>query len=506
MVYERLMSAGRDREPTSLELAAADFEWDFLFPGREITTITAASCLPAQSTNIRVERDSQYDIIVEVRGSRGLGSGDIGREYFGEHVPGAVVEGERIEGTDAVGGRYRLTGVLPVSLERQYDLARSVEHFTCRMTSVGSISVELEDVEPGILCEWYLNGPSDTLSFYRTTRRSFDKCYDRHRTAAADSGLRPEADRTLRPQESHRHDYVLVTVGNHTAAVGLVPEKCAPKWSRCLQFEYRSSWGGIPPSDVRAALAEIVSFVFGRQLLLVGETSFHTGRVVRVVSCSPWGNGIPELCRRASFPPVRLHDESGFSARAEQLLGSLVPNYMRLRQELALDEALWQFWIAERSPLGPNILLATAAIERLIAAWHGSKRSSTTGLYMTKERFDGLVAPEMATLQCKLTGESRGKEILRVLENAYRMSGGDRVKAFFTDIGLAIGKREQAALDVRHRPAHGNVLKRPEDIQHWNTTQTLFHRTVLKVLGYTDKYVDYATLSLPERKIDEPVP
>lgn len=34
---------------------------------------------------------------------------------------------------------------------------------------------------------------------------------------------------------------------------------------------------------------------------------------------------------------------------------------------------------------------------------------------------------------------------------------------------------------------------------------TLFHRTLLKLLGYEGMYIDYATLGLPKRHIDEPV-
>jgi hypothetical protein len=87
------------------------------------------------------------------------------------------------------------------------------------------------------------------------------------------------------------------------------------------------------------------------------------------------------------------------------------------------------------------------------------------------------------------------------------MGMAEKVLVFFKEIGLKIGKREDAAMKARGRSAHGgsgSAADFTELVQHGVAFRTLFERVFLQVLGYAGTYVDRTTLHFPNRPIDEP--
>jgi hypothetical protein len=83
------------------------------------------------------------------------------------------------------------------------------------------------------------------------------------------------------------------------------------KWSKCVGIEYRQEWGGIPASDEREAIADLVGFVVGRRLLFVSHTELGDDlQPTRASAVPPNTIHAETLCRMPDMPPVRLVHQS----------------------------------------------------------------------------------------------------------------------------------------------------------------------------------------------------
>jgi hypothetical protein len=214
------------------------------------------------------------------------------------------------------------------------------------------------------------------------------------------------------------------------------------------------------------------------------------------------------MCQRESeLSPVEI-DAYRSEGGIEPLLKQLVPSYLTLQDELRLNEALRCYWLSKEVPIGLNLPVLSAGVETLASSWFESGRSRSN-VYMQKKEFDALLRAELASAKSKLESHKYGAKILNKLRHAYEMSAKDSLQYFFDDIGLSVGKTEWDAINERNPMAHGaaRVFDGTTDkrmIQATRVCQTLFHRIVLKLLGYDGTYIDYGTLEHPIKHISEP--
>ena len=128
---------------------------------------------------------------------------------------------------------------------------------------------------------------------------------------------------------------------------------------------------------------------------------------------------------------------------------------------------------------------------------------------MPKWDFDTLLGEELGSAKSKLESRQYGDRILNRLGSAYNMGANDRLRFFFDEIGLSVGETEWWAIRERNPMAHGaaSVFDKSTNesmIRATDVYRTLFHRIVLKLLGYDGAYIDHGTLGHPIRDISEP--
>ena len=182
--------------------------------------------------------------------------------------------------------------------------------------------------------------------------------------------------------------------------------------------------------------------------------------------------------------------------------------YLALEGELRLNEALRCYWLSKELPIGLNLPVLSAGLETLASSWFESGRSKSN-VYMPKKDFDSLLKAELASARSKLETRKYGDRILNGLSRAYEMSTNDSLRFFFDDIGLSVNRTEWEAINERHPMAHGSASvfdgsASERMIRATRIYETLFHRIVLKLLGYNGTYIDYGTLGRPNRHISEP--
>ena len=100
------------------------------------------------------------------------------------------------------------------------------------------------------------------------------------------------------------------------------------------------------------------------------------------------------------------------------------------------------------------------------------------------------------------------ERMFRSVEGMNRMTINEKTKHFFDRIGMPVGKEEEKALKARNLSAHGSFRSMENDyIEHFRMSkiyECIIVRTVLILLGYEEKYIDYGTLGLPENDVRVP--
>ena len=184
-----------------------------------------------------------------------------------------------------------------------------------------------------------------------------------------------------------------------------------------------------------------------------------------------------------------------------------LPTWLPVWNELAIHDSLWSLWLSRRLPLGPNLPILSAGLDGLANSWHRSTRTKSGGLFIPTEQYRALIAEGRESIAKQMAEHSEKDRVLRKIDTANEMGGFAKLLAFFSDLGLAISDNEKDALRARHSPAHGGRNDN-DDVRVLLTQarvyETLYHRVLLKALGYDGHYIDYGVESWPRRHIDQP--
>lgn len=370
------------------------------------------------------------------------------------------------------------------------------------------------------LTEWFLNGPKTPLLYPGATKREIRVQRTRHR-----HGLRAGTDRFQMPTPEKGHgarDFVRVRYGARSFLLHAVPESVGVAWSDNVGIEYRAEWGGIPEALEREAISDVVGFVLGRRLLLVGHTEVGSDQLVTRRSAIPPNTTHAEtLCRMGDRPPVwMVYQTSGrMRSRLQNVLQQVVPKYLERMDDYNLGGALYRHATAREVPLGVDLPLFQSAVEMISKRWRRTQKQHSQadpGVYMRKKDFDRIFAAEMASMkrqlstrsiQQVLTRQKYGQRLLRKMERGYEMSGNELLELFFDGIRLPLGEVERNAMRARNIATHGSMIpvaEMPKWAAHRDAYYTLVNRVILRVLGYRGGYLDYTALPPIPRKLREP--
>ena len=497
-------------------------EWEGLQNKLEVQTQVVSEFLPSGSEKIEIYRDDAYQIKAKLYG-KADDENDLNEwiDKWNQSGTGNFIIPLDFEISDEI-WIYELNHCFFSSAKsfprskKQDGLRQDFLEFEANF-SVSSLYLkyaESSDIgSSGWLTEWYLNAPEREFHT-RLTKRALSIKYERERLDLEKS------DFDFPDKETTALDYTFIELENLKFLIQAVPKHLTPEWSYCLGIEYREEWGGVPEASDREAIAEIISFVSGCQLLNVGFTKFSkSGYSIEEFTRNPpysLGHNLITLCQKIALPPVRLEEfqaeEMRFEIKTEKVLQELIPSYLALRNLLKLKETLHRFWLFKELPIGDNLPTLAAGIETLAADYLKFKHVELSGSYMSKIEFKELFKEELKAIKIKLKDKENGERILSKILGAYSYPLGVNatLKKFFEEIKLPIGSIEEEAMQTRNTMIHSSIDTSDEFERHKmvNLTyayESLFNRIILKVLGYEDSYIDYHSLENLQRPIDQPV-
>jgi hypothetical protein len=481
-------------------------EWEILEPEQAITHLTFENGLYNlnQDCIINFSRDNQYDLVATISGILNHPK-DI--DINAEETPGTFIENEIITGYSLDGlFKYKFSGVVigghtssPISVNS-----------TAAKFKADIIFDKVEKMFTGsnndteYLQEWFLSSKSD-VHFPRLTKRGVEKSFKRIREQ-----IDPDDEITLGRSHGSSRDNIFISTPEVSCIVAKVPDEYGPNWSFNLSIEYRTAFGKMPTDETKEAVSELVSFIFGCQLLKIGQTSYDKSHSLTLQEYKhPWGDNVVSKCQRGSFHPVDIRNYNEWG-RVETLLNEMLPHYLRQRKTLRLKDALWKFWIAKNSSLGTNLPILSSAVEALaeqVLKSHPEKKH----YYIEPSEFKETIKDELVAIELKLKDNNDRDKIMNKLKGSSQRGSNEKLEMMFEILNLPIDKIERKAIKARNKMAHSSLgdismdeIK--ETIRLTRAYETLFHRIFLKILCYDGQYIDYYSLGHPKRNINEPIP
>jgi|GEM_PF-1368348 len=384
--------------------------------------------------------------------------------------------------------------------------------------------------------DWFLNGPEDFV-FTDRTFNQYENAYLRR--------LKSKPEYCISCGSSLPGIEVgctLVELPLFSFVIRKMPEEFGPAWSIKLGIEYSQKLSPIPDENTRTMVAELVSFILGRRLIDVGDTSLGNDgipinitswsknsfqapiqiipdRPFRLRSWNPSGLNVRKLCGGIDFPPVPidfLHWNN--CERLGPVVSKLLPVYLKLRNTLSLDHALWKYWTFQELPLGVNLPILFNAFEILKDAWFRSPFSMSKGNFVSREKFQELLGEDFDKIRKKLVQACEGNAnqgylqeskkvgaLMARLTNSFEMGSNAKMKQFFNEIGIEPSETEREAMRVRNQQIHGiGEAEQPEKLwQLSESLRTLFYKTVLRLLNYTGVYFDWSVRKPEPKQLPE---
>lgn len=473
-------------------------EWEALSDPRTISELEEKGKIHPAIESILLVRDDNYEIKVTLKGTNAK---------TGRYDPDEKLRmGENVQGSNVIGYENPYTRIIFENLFQGHTTIRGDGLIEADAMLGRAICEYQNEEKPGWFSVWCLNAPKSFLA-PRVTERNSDSKLIRNRKAAGGDEKDSKVEFSF-PKEGISRDHWIIK--NHLFEVRLcfVPEYFGPKWSKNCSLEFPLPQDSISPNELPEDIIESVSFVLGKRLIPIGTSLYSVaGHHIKEMVTNPWGLDLKLECENPEMPPFPLSRNHNFLI-SEPVASQITETYYLLRDDLSFSKSMWQYWISRIVPAEGSLVYLSMAMETLMAAWFKSAESKTKGVYLAEEEFSSIAEEPFKLLGTKLAGKEYSDRIMRRARQSNNMGVNERYEFFFNEIDLPVTEFEPSVIKSRNRFAHGAIGDREEYQKLSNAIrayQALFHRVMLKLLGYTGSYIDYSTYDFPERPLDEPL-
>lgn len=434
---------------------------------------------------------------------------------------------ERNEKYDIIG---KFSGIIPIdkkdklekfnntdfnkifTIESEYDNIIFKYERTIRVERIGlnyTITFYVTDIERKVnsppetswISEWYLNGPN--MSFNRVTEYVKNEGYTKKRLI----GTAPVIVQDFNFPENVKSvlkNYLCIMPENcPNFIISETPSEFNPKWSNKISIEYYDNFG-FPDDKSKQIIFEILSFIFGRHLIKIGESGFDkNGYCTFEKSVSPdmpFLIDIKHVCSDYDRPPIDYTNSQKDKYKIEKDIALLIDEY--INSNIDYNNVFNYLRNSIVLPPQSEIVLLGGALDYLITQLR--KKYDINDEYLSEEEFEKFIGKELEKINEKL---SEYPKLLNNLNKSYKKKGTSNFDEVFNKLDLEIGEIEDNAIRYRHIPAHGQKMKQKTKIKFpilVAVYRTLLNRCILKSLNYADDYFD--VVSQCNRPINESIP
>ena len=447
-------------------------EWELLHEAILLKDFELKTDLGLNSIkSICLKRNENYEILLEILGTESLNN----IQEFNEQID---IEIETKEDYFCLKKCTNLTSNHSIGKENKYK-------YEFKVNLVEKFSKKFLKNKPSFIKEWYLNSVRNTLLFKRDTRFNYDNCIK-----IRDIPKNQKINLSPLNKKIRSIDSLFIELETFSFLLENVPKAFKPFWSNKLSIEYQKDFK-IPNIKTRRQIIEILSFLFGKYLIKVGETCYDKNwNIIYQNSNSPKISSKINLktnCSLRDEPAIYFNEDFPELFNLEEILSEIISSYL-LEVEINLSDMIEQLMLSTTLPTESEIIVIGACLDNLTKEWFDSNKTKNNGLLISKKEFNKLMKKEMENIKNNLKDYP---DILTNIENAYKLSGRKKVDSFLEELDLEIGKSEEKAREYRNIPAHGQKMSYKTHLKMIYLTliyRTLLNRIILKILGYNEYY------------------
>lgn len=299
---------------------------------------------------------------------------------------------------------------------------------------------------------------------------------------------------------SSSSDYTLIDLNNIKFILAKVPNALLPEGYEGICIETRENYPQLN-DEILNGIIEFLSFLFGNKLTHTGNSLINNQELVEanLFSCNISKSG-------TAMPPIQFNSEYEWGD-ITKLLNLYLPAYLDKRTRIGLKDALSRYWISKDTPIGANLPVLASALEIIN---HNFIKDLDKELleYLPKAEYQGLIKEELESIKNKLDYlPAKEKQIIvNKICGAYQKGSNEKMRILFDKLELEIGKVEEQAIKLRNSMVHGSrdysdIEDAYDDLILSRAYEILFHRIILKLVGYTDYYIDYSMQNCPSKPI-----
>lgn len=417
-------------------------------------------------------------------------------------VPGTFIEGVRLRGTsEHKNDEYVIEGFYITGYEYKYTpddmIIIDAKAFmtSCKKTSV------IYSPQAVTIKDWFITS-KNSIFYPRASRKVVETIHRIER----DNKIAYE--KLVRSSKTSR-DYFELDFQGYKILVHKIEKGLRPVWARKLCIEYTDPYF-IKNSSLRGLISTIIGYVLGGKLFKIGESEYDIEFYeVSTEYINLSNTHIRKMCSTQAMPPINLENREQW-LKVEETINELLLNVIPLSSKMNFIDIIDRYWIGKILPIGTNLPILSSALESMINSYLKAHDLQSTS-YMDKAEFHNLVREEIESIEAKLSTNSDSDIIIRKIRNSIFKGSNEKIAHFYSAIGLEIGEIEKKALKARNRMAHSSVTSMNEDqiretIRLSRAYETLFNRTLLKILGYDKAYIDYFSDGFPVRHLKSAIP
>lgn len=445
-------------------------EWIFKFPFEMPKII-----------NINIKRDEFYNIDIEII-------------YKPHNITNKIKQRNTIEYIKITGKyskkEYLIKNSAIVEYGTTVENGESTNYFKLSTTE---ILFNLKDEEETAwIKEWYLNGPHNKIIFQRSTTYSKKEIFEKKLDNSVEElKLGNNFQIEILKKETESINYMFCKLNdNENIILNAVPDAMNPPWSNNLCISYNSQ-KLIENSKLRRELENIISFIFGRKLIKIGESHYNSNGVkIKEEIFNPYINkrfNIKTICKSLDSFPIPLYNYD--NTQIESIITNLINTFISKKETLDFTSMFINYWSSTYLPPESQVILLAASLESIMKKWFKSGNSERKTRILEKSEYKKLIK------DIKPLFKEKFEDCKPIMDNFNRineLSINKSFERFFDEIGLKVGDIETEAIKSRNNPVHGNDID-PETqcnlIVYSKIYQIILNRVILILLNYEGEYL-----------------
>ena len=443
--------------------------WKFEFPF-EVPPIKKLIIKRAENYKVQVKIIFDYDV-------------DFSKEI---HNLG-IIDSIKIS-SETFGEEYLLKNTVPLNIVAK-NIINSHGTICLYLSPRNIIFNRLFDGDTAWIKEWYLNGPKNESIFPRIIDYNKKKIYEKELKNCPSELELGKKFKIETNQEYTMGRYMFCKLDDkNDILINLVPNKMKPDWSNKVCISYASN-DYIQNKKLRNEIEFVISFIFGRKLIKIGEAHYDSNGIkIKENIKNPFLNdifNIKTVCISNNNFPIPF---KAFDSNNEQIISNIINSFISLRNSLDFSTMFINYWNSTFLLPESKIVLLAASLESIKDTWFKSKNSKQKTKILDKNEYDDLIKDIKKEFYNLFRNH---KELLYNFNQLNRCSINKSFELFFEEINMEISDIEKKAISYRNKPVHGNDIY-SEDYSEMIIYSEVYHvivnRVILSLLGYDGPY------------------